>query len=275
MTTKISQRELNAISAYLDGELSARDRARLEAQLHKSPNLQAALKDLRRTRTLIRGLPEVRAPRNFTLTPAMVGVRPRAPGLFPALRLASAFATILLVLVVTGDFLGAFPSPGAEPTLFQEPPAAAVEEVVPEAELMLEAPAAELEVAAEAAEAESFSAEEPMDEAGAPAAQEPMRTLAEPEGTAVGQLAPLEKGVDQEDEFFAGTQPAVSADGGERLEAAPAQDLASEAASEPEAPAGLRAFLPALPTVRLVEALLAGIAITTGVLALIIRRRSV
>ena len=66
------------------------------------PDLQAALAEMSRTRSLLRTAPRRRAPRNFTLTPAMVGSRsPRRRGiswnLFPALSFASALATLALV----------------------------------------------------------------------------------------------------------------------------------------------------------------------------------
>ena len=54
----------------------------------------------------------VRAPRNFTLTPEMAGVRTRsrpAMTLFPAFRLASALSSLLFVLVVLGDLLVSSP----------------------------------------------------------------------------------------------------------------------------------------------------------------------
>lgn len=106
MKTNASRREIEQLTAYLDGELSASESARLEARLKSNPELRVLLEDLRRTKALLRSLPPQRAPRHFTLTPQMAGIRPSPPALFSALRLASALATILLVLVLAGDFLG-------------------------------------------------------------------------------------------------------------------------------------------------------------------------
>jgi len=108
MTKKISNREWEALSAYLDKQLSARERSRLEARLKENPELRQALQEMRRVRTILRSQPKMRAPRNFTLTPEMVGMR-RSPvqrsRAYPVFRLASVLATILFVLVLVGDFI--------------------------------------------------------------------------------------------------------------------------------------------------------------------------
>ena len=48
MTTKISPREWEALSAYLDGALSSQERNRLEERLEENPEMHSALQDLRR-----------------------------------------------------------------------------------------------------------------------------------------------------------------------------------------------------------------------------------
>lgn len=109
MTTKISPREWEAISAYLDGQLAQKERSRLESRMQSRPELRAALEDMRRTRTILRSQTRLRAPRNFTLTPQMAGVKSR-PRSYPALRLASALASVVLVLVLIGDFFSGAPA---------------------------------------------------------------------------------------------------------------------------------------------------------------------
>jgi anti-sigma factor RsiW len=109
MTKKVSTRDLELLSAYLDNQLSSGARARLEAHLKARGELRTALEDLRRTRALLRSLPRMRAPRNFTLNVEVASsIRPVKPGprLYPAFRLASALASILLVIVLAGDLLG-------------------------------------------------------------------------------------------------------------------------------------------------------------------------
>lgn len=114
MKTTISPREWEALSAYLDGQLGPKDRDRLETRLKGNRELQSALEDLRRTRIVLRSQPRLRAPRNFTLTPEMVGQRSaeyRAPApFFSTLRLVSALATVLLVIVLIGDFFSHAPA---------------------------------------------------------------------------------------------------------------------------------------------------------------------
>lgn len=117
MKTRISSRDWEALSAYIDEQLTARERSRLELRLQSDTNLQTALEELRRTRAVLRSLPKLRAPRNYTLTRQMVPERRERPRVYPALSLASALATLLLVLVLVGDYFApraAVPAPVTE-----------------------------------------------------------------------------------------------------------------------------------------------------------------
>jgi len=108
MATQITPRDWEAVSAYLDHQLSAKTQAQIEARLSNEPELRDALESLRRTRLILRSAPRLRAPRNFTLTPSMAGVKhgSRAPaGAYPLLRLASMLATLFFVLVTVGSFV--------------------------------------------------------------------------------------------------------------------------------------------------------------------------
>ncbi len=96
------------LSAYIDGALSPRERARLEAQLAEDADLRARLESLQRTVALVRGMPPLRAPRNFLLTPAMVRRPvPVARRLAPALTFATAISGLLCVLLLVGNLLTA------------------------------------------------------------------------------------------------------------------------------------------------------------------------
>lgn len=110
MKAKNSPRDIELLSAYLDQQLDSGKRARLEARMRAEPELRSAIDDLRRTRALLRSLPRLKAPRNFTLTPQMVGrVQARessARRIYPVFQFASALASLLLVVVLLGDFLG-------------------------------------------------------------------------------------------------------------------------------------------------------------------------
>ena len=108
MTTNISPTEWEALSAYLDGQLTSQEVARLESRLEASTELRTTLDDLRQTRTLLRSQPRLRAPRNFTLTPEMAGLRNRArllPGAYPVLRLATILASLFFVVVLAGNLV--------------------------------------------------------------------------------------------------------------------------------------------------------------------------
>lgn len=99
-------RELNILSAYLDNALSPRDKKKFEVRLAKEPELQQKLENLRRTKHVLSWLPRLHAPRNFTLTLDMVAERkPRRQPLQAGLRLASALAAVLLVVLFGVEFI--------------------------------------------------------------------------------------------------------------------------------------------------------------------------
>jgi anti-sigma factor RsiW len=93
-------RDVELLSAYLDGQLSPSEASRLEARLSTDQGLKATLDELRGTRALLRKLPQRRAPRNFHLTPKMAGIRPPQPRAYPAFRFATALAALLFVAAV-------------------------------------------------------------------------------------------------------------------------------------------------------------------------------
>jgi anti-sigma factor RsiW len=108
--SRLAPRDLDALSAYADGALSPAERLAVERRLEQDPALRRALIELRTTSALLRALPQVRPPRNFTLTPEMAGVR---SGWLrtPFLQLATAVATLAFVITVGVDvFGGAMPA---------------------------------------------------------------------------------------------------------------------------------------------------------------------
>lgn len=132
MKNGISRRDWQTLSAYLDGRLSDRERARLESRLIYDSELNIALEEIRNVRYLLKEIPVKRAPRNYTLTPQMVGVRVSQPPSYPALRLASVLSTVLLMLVWFSNLL--FPTAmGSLPRMaaISEQPEASYEIVEP------------------------------------------------------------------------------------------------------------------------------------------------
>lgn len=107
MTEKISRRDRERLCAYLDQQLSDKESARLAARLQADKALQATLNELQTTRNMLKQLPHLKAPRNFTLTSEMVGVRkPQPSRLYPVFRLASVLSVLLFAITVVGDFAG-------------------------------------------------------------------------------------------------------------------------------------------------------------------------
>lgn len=101
----MNQRDLELLSSYLDGQLRPSDVARLERRLSADPNLRAVLDDLRAARGLLRQLPMRKAPRNFTLTPRMVGKNPPLPRTYPAFKFVTSLATLLLFFTLGANYL--------------------------------------------------------------------------------------------------------------------------------------------------------------------------
>jgi len=102
----MNRRDIELLSAYLDGELKPSDSTRLETRLKTDPELASVLNDLRATRTLLRKLPSRKAPRNFTLTRKMAGQNPPLPRTYPIFRLATVVATLLFFFSFGLNFMG-------------------------------------------------------------------------------------------------------------------------------------------------------------------------
>jgi hypothetical protein len=101
--THLSDRDLEQLSAYLDGELKPDEAAEMATRLESEPELARTLAQLRWMTANLKRLPTLVAPRRYRLTPEMVGQRGTAWRL-PALRLATAFVAIALVTVIGLDF---------------------------------------------------------------------------------------------------------------------------------------------------------------------------
>ncbi len=130
-------RDTELLSAYLDNQLSAAERAKLERRLETDSQLRAALDGLRHVKTRLADLPKVKPPRNFTLTPQMVGqkglTQSRVSSLIPALNWATAIAAVLFAVLIATDLSGgrrltsAQPVAAPEVAVIQEAPSAAAE----------------------------------------------------------------------------------------------------------------------------------------------------
>jgi len=125
------------LSAYLDGELDAREKDRIEKHLRECAICQRELAGLRQTVALLRLVPEVPLPRSFLVPLAEARPQParaRQPAL-TLVRSASLIATFLFVAVLTATLAlprgyGAPPGMGGAPeaVLLQEPESPAREQ---------------------------------------------------------------------------------------------------------------------------------------------------
>jgi hypothetical protein len=106
-------RDVELLSSYLDGQLGPSETARLERRLNSDPDLAAVFDDLRTARGLLKRLPLRKAPRNFTLTRKMAGVKPPMPGSFSFFRFTSVAAVLLLMITFAFNSLAAQISLGA------------------------------------------------------------------------------------------------------------------------------------------------------------------
>lgn len=96
------------LSAYLDGQLTERERLSVAAHLASCATCRHDLETLRYTVALMRELPALRAPRSFTLsTEQAQRARPwwQAPWVSRALHGATALAMLLVVLIASADLL--------------------------------------------------------------------------------------------------------------------------------------------------------------------------
>lgn len=98
-------RDIEQLSSYLDGQLSPSEFKQLESRLTSDPELASVLNEMRAARGLLRKMPARRAPRNFTLTRKMVGLKPPLPQSYSFFRLSTAIASVLLVLTFAANSL--------------------------------------------------------------------------------------------------------------------------------------------------------------------------
>jgi anti-sigma factor RsiW len=205
--SRLALRDLETLSAYVDGTLSPAERQAVEGRLEQDPSLRQVLKEIRTTSALLRALPQVRPPHNFTLTPEMAGVRSGRLRT-PFLQLATAVATLAFVITVGVDVLG-----GAMPGV-------ALRAAAPAPEMAAEAPAElaaadALEAGTAATLAETAVAEKAVVEQTIAVAQAPLEA---PAATPTAQA--------QVEEYASRAAPTV----GGAAEAPPAP---SEAAAAP------------------------------------------
>jgi hypothetical protein len=101
-TNKFTERDHQLLSAYLDGELSQRDKAYVDRLLAENSHAQKAYQELKKIKSLLRFLPTRKVPRNFTLS-AHETRKFNIPSLAGVFRYSTAVSAVLLVIVLALD----------------------------------------------------------------------------------------------------------------------------------------------------------------------------
>lgn len=112
MTENLSRKDHFLLSAYLDGELSPSELQRVEKRLLSDQQFKRTSEELAYTKRMLRAMPQIRAPRNFMLTPERVKKTVKRQIFQPAWGLVSAVSTFMLLVIFAGTSilprLGAF-----------------------------------------------------------------------------------------------------------------------------------------------------------------------
>ncbi len=138
----LTDRDYELLSAYIDGELSATERANIERRLESDIVWQQEYEALRTTAQLVRDLPTLKAPRNFTLTPQMAQTARRITPL-PKRRKTNytawaVLAAAVFVMIIGGAILlSQRPAPRSAGTTTQQAVAAVPTSAPTEAETPL------------------------------------------------------------------------------------------------------------------------------------------
>lgn len=127
-----TERDLELLSAYLDGALTHRERETLEQRLVQESALREALDDLRTNVALMRRLPRLKAPRDFTLAPTLYGHKPpwwkRLFAFEIALQVSGALGAAASLVLITVAILSSSSRPAADksPISAEQPDAPAI-----------------------------------------------------------------------------------------------------------------------------------------------------
>ena len=102
MTSPLSDRDRELLSALLDERLSAQEKVTLERRIAASTELAAEWNQLQHIRELMKKLPRHKVRRGYLLKPGSVPSRKPSPFLFP-MRLVSGLASAALVILLALD----------------------------------------------------------------------------------------------------------------------------------------------------------------------------
>lgn len=224
------------ISAYLDDELSPRERARVEARLAESAEMQDYLADLEQMRTVLRGFEPSQSATPFQISPEMLDdparISARPAGTARALRLSMSTAALGVATFAAVMVFDAVDSPTVN---FTTTSADAQPTLVPTAAVVTD----EVEVQAQAGET--------SDEAASPTSSEPESVAAsaqdaqeEEEPAAVAAVA--SEHAEQQEAAQEAVEQEEAEQQAEAYQEEPTQQEAQEAAEESTADPSRRAL---------------------------------
>jgi len=128
----LTDKEFRLLSAYLDDELTEQERENCRILLAANPHAAPTLENLRNLRSLLRFLPELTVPHQFTLT--HLEAQPDRPGWMElGLRVLSGLSAVALTVVLAIDLLVPFRSV-PQPAMVESAPM----EDVPDVKTMVE-----------------------------------------------------------------------------------------------------------------------------------------
>jgi anti-sigma factor RsiW len=104
MTAGLNDRDWELLSAYLDSSLSPAETREVEARLKKEPEFNAAYGSMRRTRIILRAVPDVKRRRNFYVTPQMAS-QGKWSWLIPVFNYSSLATGLVAVILVAMNLI--------------------------------------------------------------------------------------------------------------------------------------------------------------------------
>jgi len=132
-----ADQDADLIAAYVDDALSARERARFEARLAEEPALQEEVEAQQFVKATLQDLPQLKAPRNFVLDPAVYG-EPERPSIwaqfYPQLRTATAVMSVIFMLTFSLSLLDGPDQLGSQQTADSLAPAATQADMIAQAD---------------------------------------------------------------------------------------------------------------------------------------------
>lgn len=103
MNKTLTIKDYELISAFLDSACSPKEVALVEARIQSEPAFSQAIAEFKRAKYALSKIPHKRAPRNFTLSAAMVPQKSKRSFWAPTLNFVALGASLMLAVVFVGS----------------------------------------------------------------------------------------------------------------------------------------------------------------------------